>query len=695
MQDKVVPLHNKAGRPWKDVWLDGKTLSLESAMPDPGQLPATGDEEVERLRALLVAAGIDPDGGPPPTPAFLAARAELEILREENTRLRGETARATGTYRLALSLGQARLAASRAELDRVEAILQSAVDFAIIATDLSGTITIWNEGAARILGWTAADVEGRSAAAIFTPEDCAEGRPEAEMAEALAEGRADDERWHVRRDGSRFFASGTMTPMRDDEGRTTGFLKILRDRTERRLAEEQLSESEAFTRSVLAASRDCIMVLDAAGFVATVNGNGLALLEAPTIEVLRERRWIDFWDSDAAVAARDAMAAAEAGGTGRFQAAAATMAGAMRWWDVIVTQVSVPGAPWPRLLVVSRDVTASKEATLRIAHSARRLQTVLDTIPVGVLIADAAGRIVEGNERAAEILKHTPKREPADADASPWKGHHEDGTLVEREDYPLRRVLDAREARASLEVDYERGDGSRAWVSFEAAPIRDASGSINGAVVAISDIDARKKAEERQRFLMGELSHRVKNILAVVVSVARQTLRNATTLEDASEALLARIGALAGAHDVLMQHHWASADMSVLIAGAMKIHDNGGNQISMGGPEVRLGSQAALSLALVLHELGTNAVKYGALSDPDGRLAIAWHVETRAGEPHLVFRWQETLAEPMQAPQRVGFGSRLIRHSLSSFGTVAMDYAPGGFVLDFASPLARIQKAEA
>ena len=669
-------------------------MSLESAMPGSVQLPAVGDGEIERLRALLIASGIDPDGGPPPPPGFPTARAELELLRDENVRLRGRAARATGTYRLALSLGQARLAASQAELDRVEAILQSAVDFAIIATDLAGMITSWNEGAARILGWTAADVEGRSAATIFTPEDCAEGRPEAEMAEALADGRADDERWHVRRDGSRFFASGTMTPMRDDNGQTIGFLKILRDRTERRLAEEQLSDSEAFTRSVLAATRDCIMVLDAAGFVATVNGNGLALLEAASIEALRERRWIDFWGGDAAPA-RDAVAAAEAGETGRFQAAAATMAGAMRWWDVIVTQVSVPGAALPRLLVVSRDVTASKQATLRIAHSARRLQTVLDTIPVGVLIADATGRIVEGNERAAEILKHLPTRDPADTSVSRWKGRHEDGTLVKREDYPLRRVLDAGESRATLEVDYERGDGSRAWISFEAAPIRDPSGTIGGAVVAISDIDARKKAEERQRFLMGELSHRVKNILAVVVSVARQTLRNATTLEDASEALLARIGALAGAHDVLMQHHWASADMSVLIAGAMKIHADGGDQISIRGPEIRLGSQAALSLALVLHELGTNAVKYGALSDSDGRLAITWHVETRAEEPHLVFRWQETLTEPVEAPQRVGFGSRLIRHSLSSFGTVSMDYAPGGFVLDFASPLARIQKAEA
>ena len=259
---------------------------------------------------------------------------------------------------------------------------------------------------------------------------------------------------------------------------------------------------------------------------------------------------------------------------------------------------------------------------------------------------------------------------------------------------PLRRVLDRGEARATLEADYERGDGTRAWVSFEAAPIRDEAGEIGRAVVVIADIDARKKAEAHQHFLMSELSHRVKNILAVVASITRQTLRNTQTLEDASEALLSRINALAGAHDVLMQHDWASADLKVLIAGAMKIHDDGGKQVTMEGPEVRLGPQAALSIALVLHELGTNATKYGALSESTGRLVIDWRIEPRADDVHLVFRWREIVDTPVSAPERSGFGSRLIKHSLSSFGTTISDYAADGFVLDFDAPMKRIQQVK-
>ncbi len=513
------------------------------------------------------------------------------------------------------------------------------------------------------------------------------------MSEALAQGRADDERWHLRKDGSRFFASGTMTPLRAEDGRTVGFLKILRDRTERRLAEEQLRESEAFTRSIVAASQDCIQVLDPRGFIETINDNGLALLEASSLEALRERPWIDFWGDDRALAL-EALRLAAGGETGCFLARVPTLGGALRWWDVVVTQLPARGALLPRVLVVSRDVTASREAVLRVAESERRLRIVLDTIPVGVLIADATGHIVEGNGRASEILKHAPAREASDTSAERWRSYHEDGRPVARAEYPLRRVLDRGETRATLEVDYERGDGTRAWVSFEAAPIRDEAGGVGGAVVAITDVDARKKAEAHQRFLMNELSHRVKNILAVVASVTRQTLRNTQTLEDASETLLSRINALAGAHDVLMQHDWASADLRVLIAGAMKIHDDGSTQVTVEGPEVRLGPQAALSIALVLHELGTNAAKYGALSDPSGRLAITWRTEPRADDTHLVFRWKESVDTPVTAPERSGFGSRLIKHSLSSFGAMASDYAADGFVLDFDASLKRIQQAK-
>ena len=129
-------------------------------------------------------------------------------------------------------------------------ILDSATDYAIIATDRDGLITAWNEGARRIFGHTEAAMCGRPATAIFTPEDVASGRPQREMAEALADGRADDERWHMRATGERFWASGEMMPLRDDARAVVGFVKLVRDRTEQRLASNALEESEADARRV-------------------------------------------------------------------------------------------------------------------------------------------------------------------------------------------------------------------------------------------------------------------------------------------------------------------------------------------------------------------------------------------------------------------------------------------------------------
>lgn len=650
------------------------------------------DLEIARLRALLADAGIDPDGGPPSRTMLDDALAEIDVLRQDKARLTQEAARTAANYRLALSFGQAKLAASEVELDRFETILHSAIDFAIIVTDLTGQVTTWNEGATRILGWTAAEIEGKHINAIFTPEDQAAGAAESEMTGALVADHANDERWHVRNSGERFYAAGTMMPLRADDGTSLGFLKILRDETERRLAEEQLRDSEAFTRSILAASRDCIKVLDPEGRITAINDNGLVLLEAESILVFAGRRWLDFWeDRDHA---EQAIAAAERGESGRFQARCATMKGTLRWWDVIVTRIAGAGAQPSRLLVVSRDITEAKEAALAIAESAHRLQTILDTIPIGVLIADPTGRIVEGNVRVAEILKHPATRDFGDVSTNRWVAFHEDGRPVQREDYPLLQLLKTGETKACLEVDYQKGDETRGWVRFDAASIQNEAGVTMGAVVAITDIDLRKKAEAQQRFLMGELSHRVKNILAVVVSIARQTLRNAKTLEDASEALLSRINALAGAHDVLMRHHWAAAEMTSLVAGAMQLHDTE-KQVVISGPDIRLGPQAALSIALVLHELGTNAVKYGALSETAGRVDISWTSEIEADEPHLVLRWRETGGPSVVAPTRTGFGSRLITHSLSSFGTVTMDYAPSGLVLDFTAPMKRVQQSQA
>lgn len=135
------------------------------------------------------------------------------------------------------------LLAERRTEARSQQILNSAIDYAIISFDLQGRVASWNEGARRILGWTEDEMLGEPADGFFTPEDVVAGRPAFEMGEALRTGRGNDERWHMRRDGTRFFASGEMMALRDEAGTITGFIKILRDRTEQRRAFQVLRDS--------------------------------------------------------------------------------------------------------------------------------------------------------------------------------------------------------------------------------------------------------------------------------------------------------------------------------------------------------------------------------------------------------------------------------------------------------------------
>ncbi len=318
----------------------------------------------------------------------------------------------------------------------LEAIVQSAIDYAIISMDLDGLVTSWNEGAVKILGWEAEDMIGKPATVFFTQEDRENGIPQKEMTAALNRGRGSDERWHLRADGTMFWASGEMMALRAPDDKTIGFIKILRDRT-----------------------------------------------------------------------------------------------------------------------------------------------------------------------------------------------------------------------------------GERERV-------------------------------ERERLLMHELAHRMKNTLSVVQAIVTQSLRNAVSLDDATDKLQLRIAAYAKAHEILLQKNWVSATLADVVASArMNIGMDESSRIRSVGADIRLGPQAALSFAMVFHELLTNASKYGALSNEEGHVEITWNLEERDGIETLIVCWREIngprIADP--EPGRKGFGTRLIVSSLEAFGKASVSYRQEGFILLAELPLAKIQ----
>jgi two-component sensor histidine kinase len=203
-------------------------------------------------------------------------------------------------------------------------------------------------------------------------------------------------------------------------------------------------------------------------------------------------------------------------------------------------------------------------------------------------------------------------------------------------------------------------------------------------VVAISsierDISETKRNEERQRLLLAELDHRVKNTLALVNSIVGHTLDSGRSPHEFAAAVQGRLKALGDAHRLLSRSHWDGADLeSILREQLMPFRSRRLRNITLKGPAVRLDSSAALTLSMVVHELATNAAKYGALSVPEGALEVAWRLEDSTA-PGLSLEWRESDGPAVKAPERRGFGSTLIERAVSYElgGSARLDYTAKG-----------------
>ncbi|WP_427025328.1 GAF domain-containing protein [Aureimonas ureilytica] len=321
----------------------------------------------------------------------------------------------------------------------------------------------------------------------------------------------------------------------------------------------------------------------------------------------------------------------------------------------------------------------------------RRLLTLVQALPVGVLLAEArTGRVIAGNRRMDAILGRPAESVLAPGGDAQFLAFDGEGQPISASACPLPRILKGEAERATLEMHLERPDGSRIWIEVVGEAIRDVTGRLRGAVLCASEIEDRKRAEAHQRILARELSHRLKNTLAVVQSIATQTLRSTTDIETARGTLSQRIQALSHAHEILLTGQHDAGSVEAIVAGAVRVHDTGG-RVALTGPQVLIGPRAALALALIANELSTNAVKYGALSVPDGRIAVDWSLRREApGGPQLLdFRWIETGGPPVVAPSRKGFGTRLVGMGLTGTpeGAVDLTYDPAGLTCRIVAPL--------
>ncbi len=577
----------------------------------------------------------------------------------------------------------------------LEALFASATDYAIITTDLDGIVTSWNEGAHRILGWAEAEIVGRGIDLIFTEDDCRRGAPREEMRHALAQGRGADERWHRRRDTSRFWGSGEIMPLRGPDGTVEGFIKILRDRTEQRRADDALREAQTLNTLILNSSRDCMFVLDLEARIQFVSPGGIESLEMTDATTVLGTIWLDLWaESEDRAAAMLAVEEAKAGRIGRFQGFCPTHQGTPKWWDVMVSPLAGAEGSAARLMTVGRDITTQKQIEMRLAQSEERLSLALRAASmVGIWDGDLVAGRVYGDMNFARIYGIDPEV----AAAGQPLGHYV--TSIHPEDVPAVRAEMQSLYAGGDEFIHEhrivRPDGGIRWVVARGRLVRNAAGQPVRFAGASVDITDRRMAEERQRLLMEELAHRVKNTLTVVQAIASQTLRGSGASPEAREALSTRLMALSRAHDLLMQGQWSEASLHALVEGTARLHAHAEpGRFRIAGPDLMLGSRAAMALALVLHELATNAVKYGALSVPDGQVLVLWEVVEIDGAARLRFRWEEVGGPPVVPPARQGFGTRLIERSFGqSLGAVMrLDYPRTGVTFTFDAPVAAMQQ---
>ena len=740
-------------------------------------------------------------------------------------------------------------------------ILDSAIDYAIITIDLEGLVTSWNTGAEKILGWTEAEMCGRPAGVFFTAEDEQDRIAEREMRLAREHGRGNDERWHVRKDGSRFWALGEMMPLTADDGRHVGYLKILRDRTEQRRSAEALQQQADLLRTVTDHVSEAIFQLDTAGIVKFANPTASEMLgwsnedlvgenlhdlahhhypdgrpfpaaacelvhALPVGKVISKRETVFFRrngtpinvlvsnspvndgggiagavltvvDITATKAAAEHLRRADERLNFAMQASAA-----VGWWDwdipndkfyagesfarffSVDPHEAAAGLPLARFVDgihpddrlwvaeeiqkamttagdyaaeyrlldpdgtlrwlyargrcfhdangapsrfpgVGVDITERKRSEERqsaLVELGDRLRDLSDPIEMAYVAAEITGRTLGLSGAAYGTVDQAQRTITIGRD---WCGggsrsvaglrrFDDYGSFVEEllrgetvemadiETDPRARLeaLRALGVRAFLNIPLiENGRLMAVFCLFDSQPRIWSPSKLDFLRSVVDRTRAairQQEAEAEQALLNQELSHRMKNLLAMVQAIASQTMRSASDVKAASSVLTGRLIALSHAHDLLLGGRVGATMLEPIVRGALANHGDRPDRFRIAGPEIRIGGKAAMALALMVHELATNATKYGSLSADGGLVDVEWKILDDPAGDLLRLSWIEIGGPPVTPPTSKGFGSRFIERGLAATigGTIEIDYPPTGVTCVVQGPLASIQANE-
>ena len=333
-----------------------------------------------------------------------------------------------------------------------------------------------------------------------------------------------------------------------------------------------------------------------------------------------------------------------------------------------------------------------RESEARESARAAELRTIMEAVPAVIWIArDPDCRVISGNPASYVFLRLSRENNPslsAPEDERPRNFEVlVDGRVLAPGELPVQRAACSEEVR-NFEHETRFDDGTSRYLFGNATPLRDAEGNPCGAVAAFVDITDHKKAEEQRNLLVAELSHRVKNTLATVISIAQQSFSRNPNVDEARRSFDSRIRALAQTHSRLAEANWSGVSFEAMLLDELAPYfREDGRNVRVSGPPIAFNAKCALTLGMTIHELATNAAKHGALSTKSGSVDVAWHVDSQ--DKQLRIRWTETGGPTVKPPGRSGFGRLLLERALASDlgGDVQLSFAEDGLKCAIAIPL--------
>lgn len=347
-----------------------------------------------------------------------------------------------------------------------------------------------------------------------------------------------------------------------------------------------------------------------------------------------------------------------------------------------------------RILQLDKEIMSRRRAEVRARASEERLRLAIESADMGIYDYDVLGDRLTCTERYRQMFGHQPGRDLT-LQSFLARVHPDDVKHVQS---VVEGVLDptgSGEFVAEYRVIHgETGDERWFYDKGRAVVVGARAVRVTGVVL---DITERRRAAEHQRLLINELNHRVKNTLATIQSIAGQTARHATSFEAFRQAFDTRLIALSNTHDLLTQTNWTGTNLRDLIETELAPYlQPDSDRLEVDGPLIHLPPKATISLGLILHELTTNAVKYGALSNSEGRINIFWQAAIGNEGRELELRWVERGGPKVEAPKRRGFGSRLIQWGLAYelSGRVELSFNPLGVECVMHIPMQSLGRAD-